>query len=85
MSRSKWKGPFSQILKKKKILYVWSRDSIIPAFLIGCFVYIHFGIGFKKVLITREKVGLKFGLFAKTRKKTKTKIKNKKYSYGTKI
>ncbi|MAZ54250.1 MAG: hypothetical protein CMP55_00205 [Flavobacteriales bacterium] len=51
---------------------------MIPAFLIGCFVYIHFGIGFKKVLITREKVGLKFGLFAKTRKKTKTKSKNKK-------
>ena len=65
------KGSFYWNIKKKKKLRIWSRSSIVPAFLIGSNVFIHFGNGFKKVLITREKVGFKFGSFAKTRKNIK--------------
>jgi len=34
-------------------------------------VFIHNGLGFQKVLITRQKIGFKFGTFTKTRKFTK--------------
>ena len=69
MSRSKWKTLFNNIYtKKKKKLYIWSRNSTIPSSLIGNFVFVHFGNGFKKILVSREKVGFKFGAFANTRK-----------------
>ncbi len=74
MRRSKWKGNFidSSILKlssqNKKQLKVWSRRSVIPSFLIGDTVLIYNGKEFKKVKITREKVGFKFGEFSTTRK-----------------
>lgn len=84
MTRSKWKGPFvgnsilkNQVLKKTNI---WCRSSVIPSFLIGETVYIHNGIEFKRVLITREKIGFKFGDFSLTRKivsKIKSTVKNK--------
>jgi len=82
MSRSIWKANFldnflSKKLKKKK-LYIWSRRSTIPYYLIGFTVFIHNGKIFKKLKITREKVGFKFGFFAKTR--NKISIKNFKKS-----
>lgn len=88
MSRSKWKGSFiaKSVIKKigsnKKII-IWNRNSTIPYGLIGKAAFIHTGKDFIKVLITREKVGFKFGEFAYTRKYTKKankkkKIKNKK-------
>lgn len=70
MSRSKWKSPFihfkllSKKLKKNKI---WCRSSVIPNFLIGSFVFIHRGNSFKKIFITREKIGFKFGEYSNTR------------------
>ncbi len=80
MSRSKWKGNFidQSILKvkdtSKKQLKLWSRRSVIPSFLIGSTVLIYNGKEFKKVVITREKVGYKFGEFCTTRKyKSKSK------------
>lgn len=76
MSRSKWKGPFvhskliiNKINKKK----IWYRSSVIPYFLIDSFVFIHNGNSFKKIFITREKVGFKFGEFSQTRKFIKHK------------
>jgi len=72
MRRSKWKGNFidNSVLKlsfqKKKQLKIWSRRSVIPAFLIGDTVLIYNGKEFKKVKITREKVGFKFGEFSTT-------------------
>ena len=83
MSRSKWKILFNKISKKKKKLYIWSRNSTIPSSLIGNYVFVHFGNGFKKILVSREKVGFKFGAFAPTRKKS-TKIKIT-VNYGTNI
>lgn len=71
MVRSNWKGNFiSKCLLKKIInnVKIWSRYSVIPSHLIGLYVFIHNGKEFKKVLITREKVGFKFGDFALTRK-----------------
>jgi ribosomal protein S19 len=73
MRRSKWKGNFidnsvlklSKLSKKKKI---YSRRSVVPYFLIGANVLIHNGKEFKKIKITREKVGFKFGAFCPTRK-----------------
>ncbi len=74
MRRSKWKGNFidNSVLKlsfqKKKQLKIWSRRSVIPSFLVGDTVLIYNGKEFKKVKITREKVGFKFGEFSTTRR-----------------
>jgi len=81
MSRSIWKGPFlDKFLVKKSILNnqkIWSRRSVIPSSLIGKIVLIYSGKIFKKILITREKVGFKFGEFCATRFHT-TKLKSTK-------
>ena len=71
MSRSKWKGPFVDISifrVKKSQKKVWSRSSTIPNFLVGETVHIYNGREFKRINITREKVGFKFGEFSFTRK-----------------
>jgi ribosomal protein S19 len=76
MRRSKWKGNFidtsiSRLTNLKNIdqkLNIWSRRSVIPAFLINKTVFIHNGKDFKKIKITREKIGFKFGEFCLTRK-----------------
>ena len=75
MSRSKWKGPFVDVsvlkLKKKltaKSKKVWSRSSQIPSFLLGKTISVYNGKEFKPVLVTREKIGFKFGDFSITRK-----------------
>ncbi len=80
MSRSKWKGNFidQAVLKTKdndkKQIKLWSRRSVIPAFLIGSNVLVYNGKEFKKITITREKIGFKFGEFCTTRKyRTKSK------------
>jgi len=92
MSRSIWKGPF--LNKKictldKKFLSasylendkqkIWSRKSIITSNLIGSIVFVHNGKEFKKLFISRDKIGYKFGQFSFTRKHThKQKVVNKK-------
>ena len=78
MSRSKWKGFFvgNKHLKMdgKKL---WNRNFTISESMIGSFVLVHNGKEFKKFLISREKVGFKYGDFSFTRKYT-SKIKNLK-------
>lgn len=86
MGRSSWKGPFvdSSILrenqnKPKKNFKIWSRNSVIPEFLLGQTVLVHNGKEFKNVAITREKLGYKFGEFSFTRKyNVKQKLVKKK-------
>jgi len=75
MSRSKWKGFFvdKNILEikketKKKQIKIWARNSTIPYSLIDKTVLIYNGKEFKKIQITKEKVGYKFGEFCSTRK-----------------
>ena len=85
MSRSVWKGFFitQNLLKKQKkikknFFKIWSRNSAIPSFLIGKTVLVHNGKQFNKVLITREKIGFKFGEFSLTRKYFKKLVLGKK-------
>ncbi len=54
---------------------VWSRTSVIPSFLLGATVWVHNGKEFKKVLITEDKIGYKFGEFSTTRKRSVYKKK----------
>lgn len=49
-----------------KIL-VWARSSKITSDVINKTVYVYTGKEFKKVLITRDKIGFKFGEFCFTR------------------
>ena len=72
MSRSIWKGPVvpPRLIKcsdRKKIL-IWARNIMIPSQLIGSDVYVYNGNEFKRLFISREKVGFKFGEFIFTRK-----------------
>lgn len=81
MSRSKWKGNFltnNTLLKtNKKILQ--DRNSTIPLHLEGKFANISTGKETKRIFISKEKIGLKFGAFVYTRKgKTVTKFVRKK-------
>ena len=85
MSRSMWKGPYvaSSVIKKFqskiKNFKIWSRNSVIPEFMINKTVLVHNGKEFKNVTVTREKVGFKFGEFSVTRKyNVKTKTLKKK-------
>lgn len=88
MSRSKWKGPFLKnlIIKKNSNNIIIPRNSIIPGTCLGKFINIYTGKEFKKIFISKEKIGLKFGNFAYTRKgKLKSKILQKKkiiYEYS---
>jgi len=85
MSRSKWKlkylapcllkNQYKKHLKNK----FWNRSSIIPSFLENKNVFVYNGKVFKKIFITREKIGYKFGEFALTKTSPKnTKVLNKK-------
>lgn len=86
MRRSKWKGNFidnsiiklNNLNKRNKKINIWSRRSVVPAFLINKNVFIHTGQIFKKIKITREKVGFKFGEFCLTRKPKSAKKESKK-------
>lgn len=86
MSRSIWKGFYvnryigSEKFFKRRKKTIWARNSIVPSTLVGKTVYIHTGKTFVKVLITREKVGFKFGEFAPTRKFTQKYEKRKNES-----
>jgi small subunit ribosomal protein S19 len=82
MSRSRWKGPYikSCVLKQEKVNQkIWSRASTIPNCLVGTIVSVYNGCEFKRIIITRKRIGFKFGEFSLTRKfrikKKITKIK----------
>lgn len=75
MSRSIWKGKFfDTCLLKNSLKKVWCRSSTIPFFLLGKKVLVYNGKSFKRIYISREKIGYKFGSFVFTRQYTK-KIK----------
>lgn len=67
MTRSLWKGPFSEILDQNQ--KIWSRRSVILPPLVGKKVQIHNGKSFLTLQVGEEMVGHKFGEFASTRKK----------------
>jgi ribosomal protein S19 len=89
MSRSKWKANVfnaNLIIKfsKKNISFldknIYTRSSTIPSNMVGHNVYVHNGFQFKNILVTREKVGFKYGDLVHTRKKHifKKKLTEKK-------
>ena len=79
MSRSIWKGLYcnikinKKIVENKKRIEIWSRQSSIPHFLLNKTVFVYNGKIFKKLIITREKLGYKFGEFAFTKLRGKKK------------
>lgn len=74
MSRSIWKGPyicsslFRDSLKNKSTIKIWDRGSVVPFMLIQRTVLVHTGKEFRRVHISRDKIGYKFGEFCYTRK-----------------
>lgn len=83
MSRSKWKTFFQNnklFLKTyftpKANLKIRSRSSTISASFLNKTIFIHTGNSFKKILITRNHLGYKFGEFAVTRS-IKKKLKKR--------
>ena len=81
MTRSVWKGPFSELLHKKKANLpqkIWSRRSTILPKNIDRNFFIYNGKNFISIKISEEMVGHKFGEFAITRKKPIHKSSKKK-------
>lgn len=83
MTRTKWKGPYVEILLlatdsenlKNKLKKTISRNSeIIPNF-VGMNFSIYNGQKWLKVIVTEKMVGHKFGEFSPTRKKFSFKKK----------
>jgi small subunit ribosomal protein S19 len=82
MKRSKWKGVYyrnpDDYKETKQIQKKISRNSsIIPKF-IGETFEVHTGKTFRKVTVTKEMLGHKFGEFSKTRVDFEFKKKKKK-------
>jgi len=69
MGRSIWKNNiFKKIkIKKYKSLKIWKRNSVITFYYLNKLVYIATGKFFRKIFITRDHIGYKFGEFALTR------------------
>ena len=84
MSRSKWKCPYIITGDRKNKKKFWKSQSQLPKALLNNYVSIYNGKIFKKMVISREKLGFKIGEFRFTRTKSvkkidKTKkVKNKK-------
>jgi ribosomal protein S19 len=78
-NKSKWKGFFlkkSLIKTTKQKVYVWNRSSSIPSRFKDKDVWVYNGKYFKKIRITRQKIGFKFGEFSST----KISLQKKKYA-----
>jgi small subunit ribosomal protein S19 len=69
MTRSQWKGPYTQVHVEETC--IWSRASTITPQWVGRRVSIHNGKHFVGLSITQDMVGHKFGEFASTRKQAK--------------
>ena len=77
MSRSTWKGPFSEVKNLRPGKRVWSRRSMILPEHVGTRVSVHRGNAFVPLTITELMAGHKFGEFAQTRKKPLHKKKKR--------
>ena len=76
MSRSTWKGPFTEEVRARS--RVWSRRSIISPAHIGKEFLVHNGKNFVSVRVVEEMCSQKFGEFAATRKKVAHKFNKRK-------
>jgi small subunit ribosomal protein S19 len=86
MSRSIWKGPFSQVRSKfKEVRHikearVWSRTSMVLPLQIGKEYKVYNGKNWIPVKVVEDMVGHRFGEFSSTRGKTVHKLKKRKQS-----
>jgi small subunit ribosomal protein S19 len=87
MSRSVWKGFFSEIENRKEKgnkhlskRLVWSRRSMILPKNVGKEFLVHNGKTFIPLRIDQEMVGQRFGEFSNTRKRVFHKMNKKKSS-----
>ena len=66
---------YNQLLQKKKNLKTTKRNSYILPEFVGKVIYVYNGLIYKKIKITENMVGTKFGQYVLTRKICKHKIK----------
>lgn len=66
---------YNQILQKKKNLKITKRNSYILPEFTGKIIYVYNGLIYKKIKITENMVGTKFGQYVLTRKICKHKVK----------
>lgn len=69
---------YHTLMKKKIYPNLWSRSSVIPNKLVNTIVCVHNGKEFKRVIITKDKIGFKLGEFSFTRKLQPKVVKKKK-------
>lgn len=79
MARSKWKIPYVNLFildlirnrlknsNKDKVIYTDKRDSVILKEFVGWTFYIYKGNKYSKVLISKDMIGYKLGMFSFTR------------------
>ncbi len=86
MSRSKWKGPFSEIKKLRNFKHkssifkqtkIWSRRSVILPDCLNKKFLVYNGKIFNPVTVSENMIGHKFGEFSATRKKPFHKTKRR--------
>ncbi len=77
MTRSLWKGPFSEIKIKNTTTKIWSRRSVILPYYLNKKFLIYNGKIFIPLTISEEMIGHKFGEFSTTRRKPIHKAKKK--------
>ena len=86
MSRSIWKGPFSQLTSKTDMLVsikearVWSRSSMVLPSQIGKEYKVYNGKNWTPVKVVEDMVGHRFGEFSSTRGRTLHKLNKRKQS-----
>ena len=66
---------YDQLLQKKKNLKTTKRNSYILPEFVGKVIYVYNGLIYKKIKITENMVGTKFGQYVLTRKVCKHKVK----------
>ena len=69
---------YHTLIKRKTYPNLWLRSSVIPNKIVNTIVCVHNGKEFKRVIITKEKIGFKLGEFSFTRKLQLKSLKAKK-------
>ena len=76
---------YNQILQNKKVLRTSKRNTLILPEYLDKIIYVYNGLTFKKLRITEDMIGTKFGQYIFTRKYCKHKVKNKIFTCHLKI
>lgn len=66
---------YTQVILNKKVLRTTKRNTLILPEYLNKIIYVYNGLTFKKIRITEEMIGTKFGQYVFTRKFCKYKVK----------